>query len=360
MLYLLSALAAIADDGTCGAWGAPGAPVPIATPALNELSGLAASRRFPGVLWAHADSGGGPVIYALDSGGNDRGAFAVSGADSVDWEDIAAGPCDGEAACTCLYIADIGDNDLSRERYALYRIPEPDPGVSGNTAAAASVAFSYEGGPRDAEALLVHPLTGEVLILSKRSGATELFTFPEAPPALDGGEYLLAPAGTLDLAAFGVEDGLTAGDVSPDGRRIILRSDEALLEYALPEGASLVEALLGGTPVAIEAPEGVQGEAATYTEDGRAIALGDEGSPAALRWVECVDFRALDASDPLLDCELPPAEGGCGGCGGGGGGGLGPLLGLIAALSRCRWGGCNRSHSRSPTYPQPLQRSKYL
>jgi hypothetical protein len=46
---------------------------------LPEASGVAASRRTPGLFWAHNDSGE-PVIYALDSHGAIKGRVRVTGA----------------------------------------------------------------------------------------------------------------------------------------------------------------------------------------------------------------------------------------------------------------------------------------
>src|SRR5437660_5290761 len=77
---------------------------------LPEASGLAASRRTPGVLWSHNDSGE-PVVFALTPAGAVKGRVRVTGARVKDWEDIAVGPC---PQSTCLYIADIGDNNETR------------------------------------------------------------------------------------------------------------------------------------------------------------------------------------------------------------------------------------------------------
>jgi hypothetical protein len=93
-------------------------------PDLPEASGLAASRRTPGVLWAHNDSGD-PFVFALTATGGVKGRVFVTGARVWDWEDIAVGPC---ANGTCLYIADIGDNDRRRQSVTIYRTPEPAPG----------------------------------------------------------------------------------------------------------------------------------------------------------------------------------------------------------------------------------------
>jgi hypothetical protein len=59
--------------------------------AINESSGIVASRTTPGVYWTHNDSGDGPYIYALDEHGARRGTWRVKGASARDWEDIAAG-----------------------------------------------------------------------------------------------------------------------------------------------------------------------------------------------------------------------------------------------------------------------------
>ena len=53
-------------------------PARYATPAasagavLRELSGFAASRIHPGIFWAHNDSGNAPALYALRADGSDR------------------------------------------------------------------------------------------------------------------------------------------------------------------------------------------------------------------------------------------------------------------------------------------------
>src|ERR671919_653887 len=59
---------------------------------LSEASGVAASRRTPGVFWAHNDSGD-PVLFALDRHGAVKGRVRATGASVDDWEDMAVGPC---------------------------------------------------------------------------------------------------------------------------------------------------------------------------------------------------------------------------------------------------------------------------
>ena len=63
------------------------------SPRVVESSGVAASRAYPGVLWTHNDSGDGPYLYATTLDGRDLGWLLVPGAEAIDWEDIALGPC---------------------------------------------------------------------------------------------------------------------------------------------------------------------------------------------------------------------------------------------------------------------------
>jgi hypothetical protein len=90
----------------------------VQLPGLPEASGLAVSRRTPGRLWTHNDSGE-PILFALDTRGSVTGRVRLSGAGVEDWEAIAVGPCGSNA---CIYVADIGDNETGRNRITIYRV----------------------------------------------------------------------------------------------------------------------------------------------------------------------------------------------------------------------------------------------
>src|SRR5262245_5258310 len=92
-----------------------------ALPDLPEASGLAVSRRHPGIIWSHNDSGNDTVLFALDSSGQVRGRVRVP-IEMRDWEDVSAGRC---PAGSCLYLADIGDNRQVRRQIRIVRVPEP-------------------------------------------------------------------------------------------------------------------------------------------------------------------------------------------------------------------------------------------
>ena len=71
--------------------------------ALDEISGIAASRNMPGYFWAQVDSGGPAELYLLDASGKLVQSYPVAGATNVDWEDIAVAPCPEKHPENCIY-----------------------------------------------------------------------------------------------------------------------------------------------------------------------------------------------------------------------------------------------------------------
>src|SRR3954447_19946285 len=161
--------------------GAYKAPVKLTTPqddAVNESSGVAASALDSNVYWTHNDSGDGPFLYAFDRQGRKKGVWKVTGASATDWEDIAIGP-GPISGKPYIYIGDTGDNRSKRRSIVIYRIPEPairaaDASSSKSkpvpTEPAEAMRFQYPDGPHDCEALLVHPTTGDVYLVTKAYG----------------------------------------------------------------------------------------------------------------------------------------------------------------------------------------------
>lgn len=148
-------------------------------PRLIESSGVAVSRAHRALLWTHNDSGDAPYLYATDLRGTDRGVVRVSGAEAVDWEDLALGPCPDRSG-DCLYIADTGDNLQRRASVKVYALPEPEPParatVMKRTAGSRVLSLRYPDGPKDVEALYVSPRDTAVYLVSKgRSGAIRLY-----------------------------------------------------------------------------------------------------------------------------------------------------------------------------------------
>ncbi len=142
----------------------------LAAAELDESSGVAASRRYPGVLWTHNDSGNEPLLFATDSTGRDLGSYRLGVRRARDWEDLALAPCVVEPG-DCLYAADIGDNRAERRHVVIYRLREPEPPAGAADTGRVvqpldSMVLRYPDVPHNAEGLVVTS-RGRVFIVTK-------------------------------------------------------------------------------------------------------------------------------------------------------------------------------------------------
>jgi hypothetical protein len=253
--------------------------------AIKEASGLAASLRWPGIYWTLNDSGNSPSVFAVDEQGRSRGTFRVNDADNVDWEAMQIGP--GRDGGSALYIGDIGDNDRERREVVVYRVPEPEPAAGGartpnaRTAQAEAFKLQYPNGARDAEGLLVHPRTGEMLIVTKEVlGRAAIYRVPQP---LDARRTVkLERIADVDMARTGVKlDVVTDATVSSDARRVTIRTYGSALEYDVPVGAPLAS-IWEQMPRVGRLDDGPQGEGITYRADNGALITIGESTPANL------------------------------------------------------------------------------
>lgn len=275
-----------------------GAPIASVTPvllaelkdrAVKESSGIAASGSSPGVFWTHNDSGDGPFVYAFDRQGRARGVWRVEGARAQDWEDIARGP-GPESGRSYLYVGDIGDNGGKRDSIVVYRFPEPsvepaDAAESNRkdaraTAPAEALRLKYPDGPHNAEALLVHPSSGDIYIVTKGGSEAGVYRLSASASALEVGT-LTRVATIRGPGFFGAL--ITGGDISPDGLRVALCDYANGYELRLPTGSGQsFDEVWKQTPVIISLGARKQGEAVGYRHDGAALLATSEGLPAPL------------------------------------------------------------------------------
>jgi hypothetical protein len=255
----------------CDGWGDPRAVGRVADAALTEISGVVASRAHPGIIWVHNDSGGGPVLWALDTSGATVATLELAGAEAYDWEASSLGP--GPAG-DYLYVADTGDNQGSRPYAVLYRVPEPAE-VSGSLQAeAAALRLTYPDRPRNVEAMFVDPDTGDAYLIAKvLLGPAPVYRVPAE--AWEAGEAVAEQVATLDLGLLPA----TAADLSPDGQVLAVRTYAAVLLFSRPVGTPLA-AVFGAPPCHAPAPPEAQGEAITW-DGGGYLTLG-EGSAAPI------------------------------------------------------------------------------
>ncbi len=247
---------------------------------VREASGLAASRKNAGILWTHNDSDSRARIFALDSTGKHVAEFVLPGVRCRDWEDIAVapGPVAGESY---LYIGDIGDNLGRYDVKYIYRIPEPVLGaasgpISGNLEGVETIAFRFPDGKRDAETLMVDPLTRDIYVVSKRESRVRVYR--AAFPQQTEGITILEHVGEVGLT------NVVAGDISGSGLEILLKTYDHVYYWRRSAEMSLPQAL-ASQPVALPYILEPQGEAICWDIGGAGYYTTSEepgGIPAHL------------------------------------------------------------------------------
>lgn len=251
------ATAAMAAGGVGGAGVAhaedPEPAFTIDNADILESSGLAASNAHPGTYYTVNDSGSDARVYAIDSKGETAATLTMRNVEPYDWEAIAPGP-EGR-----IWVGDIGDNDRVRERVTLYRFKEPTE-LSDQRLQWSRFRFRYTNGARDAEALLVHPQTGQVYVVSKTLGGGAIYAGPEDPSS-DSINSLEKVADAPSL--------VTDGAFLPDGSGIVLRNYSTAYVMSWPDAKTIRE---------IKLPKQQQGESLAVSRDGKNLLVGSEGS----------------------------------------------------------------------------------
>lgn len=224
-------------------------------PAIVESSGLAV---VDGLVVTVNDSGDEPRVFTVDPATGQTVGVTRWAGEATDVEALAPAG-DGE-----VWVADIGDNDAERDTVTVLRVPV---GPGERYVEAPAYRLRYPGGPRDAEALLAHPETGRLLVVTKGVLGGEAFLAP----------LTLATGGENRLRSLGsVMPLVTGGEFLPDGRHLVLRDYSRAVVHTWPGLEEVGELVL---------PQQQQGEAITVTDDGRFL-VSTEGPRSPVHSVE--------------------------------------------------------------------------
>ena len=269
-------------------YGEPQPVCQIADRRLDEASGLAASRRYPGYYYTHNDSQGRPQVYVFNRHGRICLTIRLVGAQNCDWEDISLAP--GEQPGTFdVCVADIGDNQVERSGIVLYRFLEPQLDAAVRARGVLQIRpqvfrCKYEDGARNAEAFAVDPRTGDGYVFTKRfDGASHVYRLV-APWDATAVTSLKRVATLRFPPAAALARMVTAADISPDGTRLVTRSYVGGWEWRLlkREGAEALTPVFEQMPTALELATEPQGEALCFSADGRALLTISEKTPTTL------------------------------------------------------------------------------
>jgi hypothetical protein len=222
---------------------------------IDEVSGIADSRAFPGTLWVEQDSGNPPELTRIDYQGKLAGKVYIKGIPNRDWEDISigGGPLPG---ISYIYLADIGDNFASHQSSFIYRFPEPGASVD-TVFSAERITFYYPEGPVDAEAILIDH-SRDIYIITKSGSKSKLYKLPYPQKLNDSIAAILV--GELSFT------GVVSAAMSPDNSEIILKTYDGLQFWKREAGGS-IEAALAKTYKSLPYEQEAQGEAICFKND---------------------------------------------------------------------------------------------
>lgn len=230
-------------------------------PRFTELSGMARSILHPHVLWMHNDSGGGPLLFAVDERTcATLATVRVAGAPARDLEGIATARDSSGAAV--IWLGDVGDNQDSWPYLRLHRILEPTSLSDQTVTPTFTYRFTYPDGPHNTETVMAYG--DRVWVVTKQLAHGSLYLVP------------LRKKGIAVARKLRTEGGLiTDGSISPDGTRYALR------DYV---NVKIVTGLPPGTSAGyVSLPNQAQGEAVAWTADSKALLITSERDARLLR-----------------------------------------------------------------------------
>lgn len=253
----------------------------VTNPIINEVSGLAVSRRFPNILYVHNDSGDGPFIYAiLANTGEVKSKIEITGAIHNDWEDIAYGVCPGEGYC--IYIGDFGGNTANGSRNVIYRVKEPlHLNESQNVTIDATITFTWT--EIDCEIIMVDP-EGEIYLVSKNTGIPGKVV--HVPSYAWNNVSKINLTDLISLSFHTGKPDPTGGDISPNGTEVVIISIDNLYYWHVANRDYLTT--LSKDPVNLEYKDEPQGEAVGWDPSGSGFYTLSEGVNQTIYYYERV------------------------------------------------------------------------
>jgi hypothetical protein len=222
----------------------------------------------------HNDSGDTSRIFLVNAAGKVRDVYSWN-AKVLDCEDIALNPKE-KTGKACIYVGDIGDNGAKRPCISLYRFVEPvySPGSNTNLENVEKINLKYPDGPRDAETLMIDPIEQLIFIISKREDTVGIYTC--SIPMIAKDTIMLQRKANLYLPGIGNPKWVVAGDISDDGKQVILKTYKNVYYWKRLPGEHIWETLRKNFTLLPYKAE-PQGEAVCFDKNKRGYFSVSEG-----------------------------------------------------------------------------------
>lgn len=250
---------------------------PITPGIIDEASGLASSATMGGYLWTLQDSGRPNSLYLISADGKAIKEFNIPGATNHDWEDLASGPGPVEGV-NYLYIGETGNNNPPMtSTNIIYRIPEiGNIGEAFKQNNLEKITYSYPDGPRDAETVLLDPLTKDIFIVSKELDKAGLYRLPY--PQSTSAVITAEKVGNIPSVVF-----TTGGSVSVNGGEILIRTYISASYWKRKTGETIGQTLLRSPTKQLFIAAEPQGESICFDREAKGFyTLGEIGQATSV------------------------------------------------------------------------------
>ena len=252
---------------------------------VNETSGLFLHN---GRLWTHNDSGGKPILYALDTTTFEVvQRITLANVKNKDWEDVCT---DGET----VYVGDIGNNKGNRKKLKIFTFPlSAIPEEGDTTVNVDSIIFRFGDQTNfdnkkhehdyDCEAMFATDSCLYLLSKGWATGTTRLYRLPKTP-----GNYVAEVVNGFDSQGL-----ITGADYDRENHiLVVVGYVKTVWKPFMYLIFDFDEAGVKLTNRRFEMPQwrGAQTEGVCFFDDGRCY-VSAETSPTMTSRVFIVDFR---------------------------------------------------------------------
>lgn len=230
---------------------------------IDESSSLVYSPIHNDLVFTSNDEDQNPQIYGVRVSTGATGATIALGGLPSD-ADPEAMQADSDDR---LWLADIGNNSLSRTNLALYRLNAV--ATVGNTVQTATkYPFTYDIGPVNSECFLIKPSTQQKFLIQKHSPSAGLYQLPTT---------LSTTSNIAKRVKVGLPANVTDGCFTNDSQHVLLRIEGEDNTWVL---SAATWTKVGEIPCPIDPQSvypGFDGESITMEPDGLAFLIGSEG-----------------------------------------------------------------------------------
>lgn len=165
------------------------------------------------LFWVIEDHGNKNNLYGLNAKGHIVKDIDIENSENEDWEDLTS---DAEGN---IYIGDFGNNNKNREKFTIYKVPQPDKAKDIITAQSIHFELPNEMKSEDLEAFFLY--NDAFYIFSKDHKKCELIKVPNQI-----GNHKATYIAEIQLK--GKHNQVTSADISDDGKTVVLLNHDKL------------------------------------------------------------------------------------------------------------------------------------